>query len=128
MRPQLDGLVVGAPAKVLGRFGRLDDLARIHDVVGVEERLDSPESLIDLRAEEHLVVLAAGNAVAMLAAHRTAVLAHQRRHLVENLSHLGDFGSLFEIDHRAHVQTADRGMAVVAAVGMMVFENLLKTS
>ena len=44
--------------------------------------------------------------------------------LVGDLDHVTNARSLFEVDHRAHVQAADRGVAVVAAVRIVLAQDL----
>ena len=70
-------MIVRADPEVVARVGVADDLAGIEQVLGVEGPLDGLERRVDLRAEQLAVPEAAGQAVAVLAAHRAAELDDQ---------------------------------------------------
>ncbi len=71
------GMVVRADAEVVARVGVADDLAGVEPVLGVEGALDRLERRVDLGPEQLAVPEAAGQAVAVLAAHRAAELDDQ---------------------------------------------------
>jgi hypothetical protein len=54
----------------------IDNLAGIHAIIGVEGSLDLLKRAIDTIAKDMPVQPGAGQAIAMLAAHRTAVVQH----------------------------------------------------
>ena len=70
-------VVVRPDPQVVARVGVADDLAGIEPVLGVEGALDGLKSGVDLGPEELAVPEAAGQAVAVLAAHRAAELDDQ---------------------------------------------------
>ena len=70
-------MVVRADAEVVAGVGVAHDLAGIEQVLRVETALDGLERRVDLGPEELAVPEAAGQSVAVLAAHRAAELDHQ---------------------------------------------------
>ena len=122
LRLDMDRLVVGAVAQVFGQFRSVDDLAWVQNVLRIPQVLEFEQAAINLVAEEPAVVFRARDTVAVLAAHRSAMLHHKLEDLVSNLGHLGDLRRIFQIDHRAYVQAADRCVAVVAALGVVLVE------
>ncbi len=73
----LVGMVVRADPQVVAGIGVADDLAGVEPVLRVEGALDGLERGVDLGPEQLAVPEAAGQAVAVLAAHRAAELDHQ---------------------------------------------------
>ena len=77
-----------------------------------------------MRAAEHrLVELGAHQPVAVLARMRALVFADHRERLLGDRPHLSDFQLLLDVEHRAHMQAADRGVRVPGAVGAVLFED-----
>ena len=100
-----------AVTKVLVHARRINNLARIHQIVRVEERLDVTKSLIQRVAKEALDVLAAHKAVAVLAGPRSAVADDHLECGVGNCLHLQTIFFLMQVEHRLGVQHTDRSMA-----------------
>jgi hypothetical protein len=67
-------------------------------------------------AEHLLVELGARDAVAMLAGMRALVVAHQREGLLGDGPHRRHVLVELEVEHRAHMQAADRGMGIPGAL------------
>ena len=118
--------VVGAVAQVLGHGGTVDDLARIHNAVGIERGLELPEHAVDLRAEHLLGPYAPNDAVAVFAAEGTAEILDQVADLVGDGVHLVDPCLVLEADHGADMQAADAGVSVVSGLGAVVANNLVE--
>ena len=118
--------VIAAPPEIPGQVGSVHDLARIQDVPRVERPLEFQEPLVDPVAEQPAVVPATRDPVAMLARHGTAMIHHQPEDLVGDRRHLPHARRVFQVDHRAHVQAADRGVAVIAAVRVVLLEDFAK--
>lgn len=94
----------------------------------VERLLDVPERRGQLLAEHLLGPEAAHDAIAMLSRVRAAKLQDQVRHVFgDGIEALHPLPGL-EIDHRADVEAADAGVAVVASFIAMSFHELVETA
>ncbi len=81
-----------------------------------------------MRAAEHrFVKLRAHQPVAVLAGMRALVFADHRKGLFGDRPHLFDLELLLDVQHRAHMQAADRGMGVPGAVGSVLLEDAGQT-
>ena len=77
------------------------------------------------RGPEHrLVELRAHQAVAVLARVGALVLAHHRERLLRDRAHLAHVPLVLEVEDRAHVQAADRGVRVPGAAGAVAGEEV----
>ncbi len=106
-------LVAIAQAQALGHCRAVDDVARIQNVMTVEDLLHLAVELIELQTEEALVDPASRPAVAVLARQRAAVAVQQLDREAEDLGHLGDLGRVLGVDQRPDVETAGAGVGVV---------------
>ena len=59
----------------------------------------------------------------MLARMRALVFADHRERFLGDRPHLLDLELLLQIEHRPHVQTADRGMRIPGTVSAVLLEN-----
>ena len=100
-----------------------DDLAGVEQALRVEGVLDLLEGADHAPAEHRLVELGAHQPVAVLARMRALVFADHRERLLGDRPHLSDFELLLDVEHRAHMQAADRGVRVPGAVGAVLFED-----
>ena len=91
--------------------------------VGIERVLDLLEGAHEARAEHRLVELGAHQPVAVLARMRALVLADHRKRFLGDRPHLLDLELLLDVQHRADMQAADRGVGVPGAVGAVLFED-----
>ncbi len=110
--------------QVVGHRRGVDDLAGVHPVVRVEDRLDAAHRLVELVAEQVPVELAAGQAVAVLGGVGAAELGDQVADLLGNGAHLRDLLRTGEVDERAHVQAAHRRVAVEPGAHAVPLEHL----
>ena len=101
-----------------------DDLAGVEQAGRVEAVLDLLEALHHALAEHVAVELGAGDAVAVFAGVRAAVLSHHLERLFGDGTHRLHVAVELEVEHRAHVQRADRGVGVPGAVGVVLVEDL----
>ena len=92
--------------------------------VGVEQRLDLAERLVEVVAEHAPVELAAGAAVAVLGRVDAVELHHQVEDLLGDRAHRLDPARLREVDERADVQAADRAVPVPAGAQPVAVEHL----
>ena len=111
---------------------RGDDLARIHQVPRVEDRLELPERAHDLLAEHPRQQLAAGLAVAVLAGQGPAELGDQVRGPLHEPPVVGDALGGVQVERDAGVHAALPEVAVqarpgVAGVAELVVEALEAT-
>ena len=74
-------------------------------------------------AEHRLVKLRAHQPVAVLARMRALVFADHREGLFGDRPHLFDLELLLQVEHRPHMQAADRGVRVPGAVGAVLLED-----
>ena len=81
-------------------------------VAGIEQPLDLPERLVQLRAEEARQELAADQAVAVLAGKRAAVVADQLEGLVGDRDHLLPVFRPVQIEHRPEMDHAHAGVGI----------------
>ena len=102
----------------------VDDLARIHDPIGIEEALDAEGGLDQLRSELRLDVFGARQPDAVLGGQRSVETATQIRHLVRYLPQFHDVPGLVKIEDRPDVQLARRGVAVERGLETEGFEDL----
>ena len=93
---------------------RVDDRPRVEDALGIEGALHLAEGAQELRAVHPLDPERPHPAIAMLARHRTAELAHQVGHVRGDCLHPLHVVALVNIDERAQVEAPDTGMAIVA--------------
>ena len=121
-------MVGDAVAQVLGHGRGVDDLARVHDALGVPGLLELAEGVVDLVAEHLAGPDAAHDAVAVLAAHGAAELLDQIGDGLANGHHLVDAVLVLQADEGADVQAAHRGVAVVAGGGAVVGDDLVKAA
>ena len=93
----------------------------------IERFLDVAERRVDGWPKHLLVPLAAGQAVAVLAAERAAELQHQVGHLLGDAPHAGHIAGVLQVEERPNVQTADAGMAVEGAIGALAIEDFAES-
>ena len=105
---------------------RTHDAARVQHVVRIERVLHGLERTHDARAEHRFVEFAARQAVAVFAAVRALVLAHERKAFLRHRAHGGDVLRVLHVQHRADVQAADRGMRIPRALGAVPFEHVVE--
>ena len=103
---------------------RVHDLVRVEQAVRVEGLLDLLERADQSPAVHRLVEFGTGDAVAVLARMRALVFAHQREGFLGDRPHLGRAGRVFQVDDRAHVQTALGGMGIPGAFGAVLVKDL----
>ena len=113
----LDGVVVRADPEVVAGVGRGDDLAGVHQVVRVEGALDGFKRRVDLGAEELGVPEAAGEPVAVLAAHRPLELGDEVGDRARDRPERLDPRARLDVQDRPDVQAADVGVAVTGGLG-----------
>ena len=73
-----------------------------------------------------LVEFAARQAVAVFAAVRALVFAHEGEAFLGHGAHRGDVLRVLHVQHRADMQAADRGMRVPGALGAVPFEHVVQ--
>ena len=110
------GVVRRPEAQVFGHSRRADDVARVEEVVRIEDRLDLFEQAVQLGAEELGVEPAAQAAIAMLARKDAAVLAQQTAGIGDDLRQLGDVRAELGVEQRVDVQTPGAGVREVGDV------------
>ncbi len=103
---------------------RAHDLAGVEDALRVEGVLHLLEGLHQLLAEHELVEFGAHDAVAVLAGMRALVVAHHREGFLGDGAHRLHVLLLPQVQHRAHVQAADRGVRVPGAARAVLLEHL----
>ena len=91
---------------------RIDDAVRVEERARVERLLHGCESRRDPRPEHRLVELAPRDAVAVLAAVAPFVFANQGKTFLGDRAHRRDIARILEVEHRADMQAADRGVRV----------------
>ena len=89
----------------------------------IEGPLDRAERLVEHRPEHLLHERTAHQAVAVLAGERAAEFQHQVRDIVRDGFELAHALVGLHVDHRAHVQTADRGVRVDAGGGAVAVDQ-----
>ena len=118
----LDVVVIVAPdAEVLVECVGLDDLAGIHPVVGVEDRLHPFEGTHDLGPEHPDQELAARLAVAVLARKRPAVRRDQIGSPFQERAELCDAGRGEQVERDAAVHATLAEVAVQRGLRVSVF-------
>ncbi len=85
--------------------------------------LDLPEIGNDARAEHRFVEFRTHDAVAMLPGMRALVFAHHRKGFFGDGPHRLDVFFQFQVEHRAHMQAAFRGMRIHGAAGAVPGED-----
>ena len=105
---------------------RADDAVRVQQRAGVEQVLHRLERADDAGAEHALVELAADDAVAVLAAVRPLVLAHQGEALLGDGAHGADVRRVLHVQDGADVQAADAGVGVPGALGAVLGEHVVQ--
>ena len=123
---RLGRAIGGAIAQMRRDRRRVDDPAGVEEGLRVEGALHGAKRLVQRRAEHLLVECAAHQAVAVLARQRAAELQHQIGDVVGNRLELRHAGRGLEVDDRAHVQAADRGVRVDAGDGAVAGDQLLE--
>ena len=91
---------------------------------GIERVLDRLEGAHEALAEHRLVELGAHQAVAVLAGMAALVGADQRHRLLGDRAHRAHVLLELEVQDRADVQAADRGVGVPGAAGAVAGEDL----
>ena len=103
--------------------GRANDLAGIEEAPGVEGVLHLLEGAHERRPEHALVELRTDDAVAMLAGMAALVFAHHGEGFLRNGAHGGRALGPLQVQHRAHMQEADRGVGVPGAGRAVLLED-----
>ena len=111
--------IAGSIAQVRRQRRRIDDLAGVEQVVGVNRLLQLSERLVEHASIHLLLKRAAHQAVAVLARKSTAVLEHQLGDLFGDGRELAHALLGLEVDHRPDVQAADRRVGIDAGLGLM---------
>ena len=109
---QARGDDIRADAEVLARVRVAHDLAGIEPVFRIEGVLDRLECGIDLGPEQLAVPEAAGQAVAVFAAHRPAELDHQVGDLPGDQPQRLEALPGLDVDDRPDVQATDIGVSI----------------
>ena len=104
-------------------LGRAHDLARVEHTAWIEGILDFLERGDEPVAEHLAVEFRAHDAVAVLARMRAAVRSHERERFFRDRTQFAHVGVGFHVEHRAHVQAADRRVRVPGADRPMVRED-----
>src|SRR5262249_25973758 len=104
-------------------LGRAYDLAWIEQPGRIEAVLHLLEGLDQPNAEHRRVELRAHDAVAVLTRMRALVLAHERKGGLRNSAHRLNILLEPQVEHRPHMQAADRGVRIPGAAGAMLFEH-----
>ena len=125
-RRHLDGLVRLSVAQVFHRARAVDDFAGVHAIPWIEGGFDLLEGLVDSRAEQAFVQVAARQAVAVFAAHGAAKLDRQVAHFSRNGLQVVDVDAGAQIEHRPDVQTAHRRVTVERTLGVVPGHDLAK--
>src|SRR5690606_6157423 len=106
-------LVIRTIAQMAVDRRRIDDLAGIHQVPGIEESLDPFKSAVYGVAVKTPQIPAAHDAVAVLAAPRSLVGDHAFEDLVRDLLEMFDVASVAQVEDRLDVDHADAGVRVI---------------
>ncbi len=124
-RPVRRGCCGGREAeqRAVVHLRRIDDLAGVEQAFGVERVLDRAKRVVERRAELPRDPFAAAQAVAVLAAVRALVAAHERRRLLGDRAHLRRAVAP-HVEDRPHVQRADRRVRVPGAARSVAREHL----
>ena len=112
---RLPGPVVGAETKIFVRLVRVDELAGVHAVGGVEDVLEGAEGLHQLFAEHLGQERSSGLAVAVFSGERTAVSERDVGGAIDELAEFENAGWRFEVEVKAHVDAALTEMTVHCA-------------
>ena len=102
---------------------RGDDLARVHAVVRIEQRLDLGECVVDPRSELPRDPFAAAQPVTVLAGIGAFVFPHHRGGFLGDRAHLRRAVAA-HVEDRPHVQRAHRGVRVPGAARAVAREDL----
>ena len=113
-----------AEERAVVEIRRMHDLAGIEAVVRIEAPLDLLERAHELRPEHRLVEFRAHDAVAVLARMRALVGAHHVEGFLGDRAHRLDVALEPQVEHRPHMQAADRGMGIPGAARAVLFENV----
>ena len=113
VRAGILGLVVGAETQVLRGRVRVDQLARVHLVVRVPDRLELAECPHQLGAEHLRQQRAARLSIAVLARDRAAVADHEIRRPLDELAVRPDAGFAPQVEADLHVNAAVPEVPVV---------------
>jgi len=103
---------------------RVEQLGGVQNIIWVSGAFDGAHGFGDFRAVGFFDPLARHDAIAVLAAHRAAEAEHQSQHALTDAPQGAHTLALLQIQNRADVQTASRGMGIDSALGMMVSQNL----
>ena len=126
---ELRGHVVGVIVRAVAQQAAVVELRRAHDLAGIEQalRVETVLHLLEgahqFLAEHLLVELRSHDAVAVFAGMRALVGAHEVERLFGDRAHRLDVLVEPKIEHRPHVQAADRGMRVPGAARAVFLEN-----
>src|SRR6516162_8169670 len=101
---------------------RAHDLAGIVEALGIEPLLDLFKGAHEPLAEHLGVEFGAHDAVAVFARMRALVGPHQLERLFGDGAHRLDVVIETQVEHRAHMQAADRGMRIPGAAGAVLGE------
>ena len=127
VEPRIDlvGVVIRrvTEQRAVVEFRRIDDLARIEAVVRIEARLDLLERAHQLRPEHLVVEFRAHDAVAVLARMRALVGLHHVEGFLGDRAHRLDVVLEPQVEHRPHMQAADRGVRIPGAAGAVLLED-----
>ena len=102
----VSGFVSGRGSQVLDRAGAFDHFARIENPRRIKCRFDVLKRLINPRAEQPRIQIAARQTVAMLAAHRAVELKHKLADFVGDFFEPREVRAVGRVDQRADVQAA----------------------
>ena len=91
---------------------RVDDLAGVHQVVGVEERLHLPEDLVEAFAEKPFVVKRTDETIAVLRRPRAAIAADHLEGALGNRLQMPDVLGPAQVENRPQMDDADAGVRV----------------
>ena len=101
---------------------RLNDFVRIEPVVGIEQRLDLCERLVQARAVLPGHPLAPAQTIAVLAGKRALVFTHHGRGFLGDCTHLGR-AIATHVEDRSHVQRANAGVRIPGSLCAIPVEH-----
>ena len=115
-----------AIAQVFVHGPGVDDVAGVENVVRIKVALDLAVQAVKLGAKETLVHPAAGAAIAVFTAERSAIAVQKIHGKVHDLRHFRDFPGHLGVDERSDVKATGAGVGVVGHPRAQAVTELLK--
>ena len=113
-----------AEKRAVVELGRAHDLAGIEQALGIEPVLDLLERVHEPRPEHLLVKLRAHDAIAMFTRMGALVGTHECERLLGEGAHRLYILVEPQVEHRPHMQAADRRMRVPGAAGAVLRKDV----